>query len=170
MAWWRHGYNVRITIKKTIYYYDCGHCDTKWAEYSIQCRANFLHSVVFSRLDVSNASDRHIRVSANSTPLGRIRQGFNYFIKTGFSLISIAVYVQIFNYGNTSDTPSPGKLPSSSLHISFKLSPVHSFALSNHCLVGLPRVLFLLTLPTNMVFAMFLSLSPHVQTIGASSS
>ena len=41
---------------------------------------------------------------------------------------------------------------SGSLHISFKLSPVHSFTSPNHCLAGLPRHLFPSTLPCKMVF------------------
>ena len=40
---------------------------------------------------------------------------------------------------------------SGSLHISFKLSPIHSFTSSNHCLAGLLRDIFLST--CKMMFA-----------------
>ena len=39
-----------------------------------------------------------------------------------------------------------------SLHISFELSPVHSFTWFNHCLAGLPRAHVHKTFPRNMIF------------------
>ena len=42
---------------------------------------------------------------------------------------------------------------SGSFHISFKLSPVHSFMSSNHCFASLTRDLFTSTLLCKMVFA-----------------
>ena len=71
---------------------------------------------------------------------------FNYPSVGNFWYIIYLECRRFVRLGNTSDTLSPGHTilwESGSLHISFKLSPVHSSTSSNHCLAGLPPDPFL---------------------------